>query len=512
MASTFNTKDHTSSPDSRATNPSSVHSESSDDPRSTPSATIQEHTHFTPFHYLMDGLRVTDHERDMMQSLLSPKDSLILSANVIPEEQLGVHIKTDRVVPEYPEQSLTGKMLPFDAQVNRPSDYEYAFFSSLSTKSTRMAQPHEVGLETNFKAKVPENYSTRFIAIESESAKRSPMGGHPCQGQYFTKEGNPNPEVAIFVVHYSADFSEHYLGPHLAAQGYGFLGFNTRFRGAEDRFILEHALDDIAAGAAWLRNEAKAKKIVFIGNSGGGSLLAAYQAKAQQNPTWVSADAFIFLNAHPGRPDVLTKWLDPSVVDETDPVKTDSSLDMYDPRNKPPYSKEFITRYRAAQVERNNRITRWAKEELKRLNTAGIPDRLFPLYRTMADLRFLDAKIDPSDRPAPACYAGDPRKANRGISLLGRSNTLQTWLSMWSLEESKCKLEPYAAAFSLPTLVVQSTGDTGVYPSDARHVYDIIATKDKELELIPGGHFFDESQKSLDGIIQVIGDWVKRKL
>jgi pimeloyl-ACP methyl ester carboxylesterase len=375
-----------------------------------------------------------------------------------------------------------------------------------------MAQPDEVGLQTSFKPKVPTGISAKFIALESRSAKRSPIGGHPCQGQYFTSETNPNPEVAIFVVHYSADFSEHYLGPHLAAQGYGLLGFNTRFRGAEDRFMLEHALDDIAAGVSWLRDVAKAKKIVFIGNSGGGSLLAAYQAKAQIEPSFVSADAFIFLNAHPGRPDVLTKYLDPSVVDETDPTKTDSSLDMYDPANKAPYSQEFITRYRAAQTERNHRITKWAKTELKRLNDAGIPDRIFPLYRTMADLRFVDSNIDPSDREAPACFVGDPEKANRGIGLLGRTNTLRTWLSMWSLEESKCKLELHASKFNLPTLVIQGTADTGVYPSDAQHVYDIVATKDKELGLIPGGHFFDESQEALDGVIKVIGDWLAKKL
>jgi hypothetical protein len=79
-----------------------------------------------------------------------------------------------------------------------------------------MAQPHEVGLETSFKPKVPEGITAKFITMESVSTKRSPIGGHPCQGQYITLTTNPNLAVAIFVVRYSADFSKHYLGPYLA--------------------------------------------------------------------------------------------------------------------------------------------------------------------------------------------------------------------------------------------------------------------------------------------------------
>ena len=61
--------------------------------------------------------------------------------------------------------------------------------------------------------------------------------------------------------------------------------------------------------------------------------------------------------AHLGRPEVLTDWFDPSITDEADPASVDSSLNMYDPANGPPYSPEFVKRYRAAQVARNHRIT-----------------------------------------------------------------------------------------------------------------------------------------------------------
>ncbi|KIW99568.1 uncharacterized protein Z518_11307 [Rhinocladiella mackenziei CBS 650.93] len=314
--------------------------------------------------------------------------------------------------------------------------------------------------------------------------------------------------------HYIADFSEHYLAGPLAERGYGLLGWNTRYAGAEDRFILEDVYEDLAMGTQWIRREIGPVKIVFIGNSGGGSLMAAFQAQAEKNPSLIGADAFVFLNAHPGRADVMANWIDPSVIDELDPVKTDSSLDMYNPKNGPPYSPEFVKRYRAAQLARSQRITVWAKQELKRLNEAGIPDRVFPVYRTMADLRFMDPSIDPSDRPCPSCYAGpDPPASNRGISMVARSCTLRTWLSMWSMEDSPSRFERTGPAFTIPTLVLQGTADVGVHPSDARQIFDLVGSKDKQIHLIKGApHFFEDGPESLNHAVDLIDRWVKEKV
>ncbi len=46
---------------------------------------------------------------------------------------------------------------------------------------------------------------------------------------------------------------------------------------------------------------------------------------------------------------------------------------MYNPKNGPPYSAEFRERYRAAQIERNNQITRWCQATLDRIAKAGNP-------------------------------------------------------------------------------------------------------------------------------------------
>lgn len=364
-----------------------------------------------------------------------------------------------------------------------------------------------------------------FLGMPSPTFVTPPVGANPCQGVYVTPKGK-RPKTAFIASHYNGDFTEHYMGPHLASRGYGFLGWNTRYRGAEDLFLLEHAIIDIGVGMRWLREEAGVENIVILGNSGGGSLMAAYQAEAispslgeslsapgqEALQTLPKADLYISLNAHQGRPQVLTSWLDASVVDEWDPVKTDESLNPFNPDNGPPYSEEFIKRYRAAQRARNQRITDWAKAELKRLNEAGIPDRLFPLYRSWADLRFMDRSLDPSDRPSPMCYRGDPAVANRSLPGLARANMLKTWLSMWSLETSKCKGGEQLATFNMPSLVVQGTSDLGVFPSDAKQIFDSIASKDKEMQMVPGTHYFHGSDEERNAVASLVSDWVARRL
>jgi pimeloyl-ACP methyl ester carboxylesterase len=351
-----------------------------------------------------------------------------------------------------------------------------------------------------------------FVGLSSATSARAGAGGHPCQGLYWT-EGGARPRTALIATHYNVDFAEHYIAPYFAERGFGFLGWNTRYRGAEDLFHFEHALADIGAGVTWLREEAGAECVVLLGNSGGGSLMAAYQAEATA-PTFESkgalprADLYISLNAHPGRPEVLTAWMDASVTDETDPAATDPSLDPFAPG--PAYTEEFIGRYRAAQAARNRRITAFAKRELARLNAAGIPDRIFPLFRTWADLRFMDPAIDPSDRPCPGCYAGSPPLANRSPVGIGRASTLRAWLSMWSLETSQCSGAAQLAKLDVPSLVVQSMADMGVFPSDARAIFAALAMPDKTLEFVPGAHYFEDSEKHRISAADLMAGWIAR--
>lgn len=341
------------------------------------------------------------------------------------------------------------------------------------------------------------------VGLASADAPRAGWGKSPCGGVYHRPSG-VMPRVAFIATHYNLDFSEHYLADHMARSGYGFLAFNTRFCGLEGYFMLDGALADIGRGVSWLRVHG-AEVVVLLGNSGGGSLMAAYQAD-EERP---AGDLYVSIAAHPGRPEVLTNWMDPAVLDEFDPVATDPALDMFNPDNGPPYTPEFIARYRDAQVARNRRITEWAKGELQRVREAGYTDRLFTLQRTWADLRFADGAIDPSDRPTPACYLGDPAIANRTAFGIGSLNTLRTWLSMWSLDDSECSSAGHLADIRVPALVVQATMDSGVFPSDARAILDGLGSSDKQLVEMRGDHYFRgvEGTPRAD-VAELIAGWV----
>jgi pimeloyl-ACP methyl ester carboxylesterase len=267
------------------------------------------------------------------------------------------------------------------------------------------------------------------------------------------------------------------------------------------------------------------ESVILLGNSGGGSLMAAYQSQAvEPNVTplpgmhladgvenLVPCDGFISLAAHSGRPDVLTNWLDPSVVDETDPVSVDQSLNLWNPENGPPYSPAFMARYRRAQVARNQRITDWAKDELERLGAAGMSDRLFAVARTWADPRMVDPTLDRSARPPNSCYLGDPQRANYSAWGIGTTNTLRTWLSMWSLETSQCRAEPHLRRLRVPTLVMNAQGDTGVFPSDAARIFDAVAAEDKMSVSLAGDHYFLSPEGARAHVANLLVDWTTRR-
>jgi len=358
-----------------------------------------------------------------------------------------------------------------------------------------------------------------FVAVESATGRRNPAGFSPCQGVYHV--GTERPRTAFIATHYNVDFSEHYLAPLMVERGFGFLGWNTRYRGNEPWFILEHALLDIAAGVDWLKQRG-VERVVLLGNSGGGSLMAAYQSQASEPNIGAvadmrlpeglqdlpAADLYVSLNAHGGRPEVLTDWMDPSVTDETDPLSVDESLNMYNPDNGPPYAPAFIRQYRDAQAARNRRITAWVLAEIERLRHAGVHERVFTMQRVWADLRMMDGSLDPSDREVGVCYAGPARRANFDARGIGNCSSLRSFLSMWSLDHSHCRGAPHLARVRIPALVIQSLADTGVFPGNAREIHENLGSDDKQLEFIAGDHYLLEPEGARESVADLISAWV----
>ncbi len=317
----------------------------------------------------------------------------------------------------------------------------------------------------------------------------------------------------------------------LAAAGRHIIYCNTRFRGNDTALVLEKCVLDLGACIADLKKRFGYETVILGGWSGGGSLSMFYQDQAE-HPTITHtpagdeadlvgaklqpADAILLLAAHVSRNVTLTEWMDPSITDEDRPYERDVELNIYDPAcpNQPPYSAQFVERFRSAQIARNRRITARVKATLAELKAKGddYMERPFVVAGTMCDVRWTDPTQDPSDRPAGTCYLGEPRVANDGPVGLARFTTLRSWLSQWSYDDSRAHGEKNAANISCPVLVINNTADLACTPSHANRLYEAVASKDKSLvQIDKADHYYMDRKELLPQAVQTVCDWLEAR-
>lgn len=328
-------------------------------------------------------------------------------------------------------------------------------------------------------------------------------------------------EVVFVVIHPSSNFFGHYLLAPLEKRGRAILALNTRFAGNDVTLTMERCIQDLGAGISFLRAEGY-KRVVLLGNSGGGSLAAFYQSQAERltitdtpdgrafeisKEDLPPVDALAMCAAHPGRAQVLTDWLDPSVVDEADMLAADPELDMYNPRNGPPYEPKWLARYRAAQLARNERITDRALERLRAFDANKDPDApkdaAFLVFRTAADPRFMDLALDASDRKA-GTTRGSARASNYGVLHTGRICSLRSWLSQWSVRLSRADGPKCLAKTSVPVLSVLYSADTVVFPSQVAQWAKAAQGRAKEYTLKGATHHMIGQPKLIDELADLL--------
>jgi pimeloyl-ACP methyl ester carboxylesterase len=339
----------------------------------------------------------------------------------------------------------------------------------------------------------------------------------------------PRPTTAVMICHPTANFFGHYALPGLAARGLAGIGLTTRYVGNDTSLNMENCLLDMGSMVAHLRSLGY-EKVVLVGNSGGASIVPYYQAQAESpsvtdppggGPDLTQAgldpaDAIAMLNAHSSRARIYTEMLDPAIIDEHQPFERDPSLDMYNPQNGPPYSAEFIERYRAAQLARNRRITTWAEAQLRVLQSSthhpdALDDLAFVVQGTMADLRMLDPAIDPSDRVVGTSPWGPPAAANYLPAGVGRCSTVRSWINQWSLDHSLGDSLRWLPDIEAPVLILNPTGDTLVPVALGRMMYEAVARAPKEIVELPGAtHYFEGQPELLETALDALADWAER--
>lgn len=334
-------------------------------------------------------------------------------------------------------------------------------------------------------------------------------------------------ETVYLLMHPSSTLQLLPLPAALASAGASVLCMGSRYVKNDSPLIFEKVVLDLGACVRHAKEVLGFEHVILLGWSGGGSLSLFYQSQAL-HPTitetpagdpvdlgaarLIPADGVILEAAHQSRAHCLRDWIDPSVIDESDPDRRHTHFDIYSPDCpvQPPYPKDWLNEYRAAQLARVRRITARVQETLETLKRRGSLEleRGFVTHRTMAEPRFLDGTIDPNDRPIGRCYMGVPATANNGPIGLARFSTLRSWLSQWSYDHSQADGVRSARGLTTPLLAIEHSADDAVPQPDTTLVYEACSSPDKTFRCIQGAsHYFQGQPELLQSSVDLILSW-----
>jgi hypothetical protein len=357
----------------------------------------------------------------------------------------------------------------------------------------------------------------------------------------------PRPARALVaLMHPRVDFTRHYLIPQLLRAGVAVWAQRSRSVNNDSTTIHEQLLLDIAAAHADL--EARGFERIFVlGNSGGASLYGFYveQAGLERGRRLTSAPSglpvdldtemplpagVILLAPHAGQGELLLHCIDPSVVDEGDPVATDRGIDLFAPENgfrpapeSSSYSEPFLRRYRERQVARVRRIDDAMRDRLERARElrrrgrdgdgearrAALAAQYVTVHRTDADPRTVDLGLDPSERDYGSIFGRRPDVTNFGAVGFGRLTTPHAWLSTWSGLSSQASVHRTAPSIALPVLLLAYTADNSVFPGDVERIATSLGTSDLTRAGFEADHYgyAPGTEVRVDGIGDAIAEW-----
>lgn len=364
----------------------------------------------------------------------------------------------------------------------------------------------------------------------------------------------PGATTVVTIMHPRQDVTFHALVPYLLHAGLAVWTQGSRMPNNDLNLIHEQAIIDFAAGHVFLREQGF-DRVVVLGHSGGGTLGAFYIQQASRAPgdrlthtpsgrpiplaetEMPVPDGFVPLAPHPGQGALLARVIDPSVVNESDPLSIDPRLSAFNPANgfreapeESEFSARFVEDYRAAQRARIARIDEVAADLAHRrgaarsaqrasrdveLRRAGLAPALIPVYRTDADLRNIDLRLDPNKRPYGSLFGRRPDLTNHGLVGFGRLSTAEAWMSTWSTNTTNADFETCISGCHVPTLLIEFTGDQASFPADIERFRRASPATDLTVMAVDGTHFGDRldpgSPTGNELAAKVITGWIAER-
>jgi hypothetical protein len=208
------------------------------------------------------------------------------------------------------------------------------------------------------------------------------------------KPSNPGPKagIGVYVMHAELDYLDFAGCTELASRGYTVLCANNSVSksGLVNDLDVEQMMLDVAKGVAYLRQRPEIRKVVLLGHSGGGAMMAAYQniaengAAAFEGPEKLiplsaklaslpKADGIMLLDANYGISGMTLLSLNPAIRAESNGYEIDPALDLFAPatgftERGARYSPEFARVFHAGVAARMNRLVEHAQNRLRRIN------------------------------------------------------------------------------------------------------------------------------------------------
>lgn len=218
---------------------------------------------------------------------------------------------------------------------------------------------------------------TTFVNV----AKRSPGV------LYEPVQKNEKQRIAVLVMHSDEDYLLWPTGPELAKRGYTVLNANVMNK---EGIIFSQIdkMQSVKAAVEYLRSLPQVEKIILMGHSGGGTLMSAYQAIAENGPQVFQgpekiypypsdeklppADGIMLLDSNWGNAVMQLLSLDPAVEDENSGMRINEDLNLFNPvngfdKNGSTYTDEFIRHFQKSQSIRNIYILEYALSRLMKI-------------------------------------------------------------------------------------------------------------------------------------------------
>ncbi len=212
----------------------------------------------------------------------------------------------------------------------------------------------------------------------------------------YKPDSGPAPHIAFLVSHRTANNLNNNACKELAKRGFLALCWNTRFVNNEAAVHWEDIAFDVKTTVDYVRSIPGITKVVLLGHSGGSPLMSYYEAVAEAGQSWCKganklvqcagtmdfkpADGMVFPDAHPGNGVQSLRGLNPAVVAQKDGLlKIIPELDPFNPANgynaegPSHYSKDFQSRYFAAQSKAMNERIASVQASMERMKAGNYP-------------------------------------------------------------------------------------------------------------------------------------------